>query len=105
MDKICGIDRYEHSPTYGEQVVDVAILWIRPGAPFKDVSVSGAIKHGDAVEVLEKKQYKQELWCKVSCTKYADEQAGWLKATLLEEEGKGQEGIKHGEQKGNTKVT
>lgn len=94
MDKICGVDRYEHSKDYGKKVVNEVYLWSRPGARVNAKNLRGLVAHGDKVEVLDKKQYKTELWCKVSCTKYPDKQEGWLKAVLLKKEGRDRPGIR-----------
>lgn len=93
-DTICTIDRYEHSPAYGEQVIDGVILWKMPGANLNENSVSGAVKHGDEVRVITTTTYKGELWAKVECTAYPKKQMGWLKSVFLAELGKDQPGIK-----------
>lgn len=82
-DTICGIDRYKDSKEFGKMVVETVILWRMPSADLKRDNVSGAVKHGDAVEILSTTHYKGELWAKVKCTIYEKEQKGWLSANLL----------------------
>ena len=92
-DKICLTDRYQHSQTFGERVLDFAILWKRPGAPMKAENMTGALGEGHIVEILEKKQYKQRTWAKVKAIVNEAVQTGWLVLTLLEEAGAKEPGI------------
>lgn len=88
-DTICGKDRYENSPSFGQEVVEIVILWKRPGDNITDLAkVSGAVAHGDPVEVLDKKLYKRTLYAKIKCDKYPTTQEGWVSSVFLEGLGK-----------------
>lgn len=90
-DTITCIDRYKYSPAYGERILPFATLLDRPRTLYTAEQMTGAVGHGFAVEILEKKQDNGDLWCKVRATDVKDEQTyiqeGWVKRQFLEREG------------------
>jgi hypothetical protein len=91
-DKITLIDRYKVSPTYEKQITAVALLLDKPREGMIIAgNVTGAVGHGQEVEILEKKQDNKALWCYVTCEVEhegkAYPQKGWVKRQFLENEG------------------
>ena len=93
-DTITGIDRYEHSPDRGKLVVEAVILWRRPGIEAAAEHVTGAVAHGDEVEVLRTVKRDGGVYARVKTDKYPNRQSGWMRATLLEKLGLDEPGIK-----------
>ena len=91
-DTINLIDRYKSSPAFGVQVMDFAPLLDKPRTGYKPENITGAVAHGQAVEIIEKKQEHNDVWLLVSCDIEHDgenyHQEGWVKRQLLENEGK-----------------
>lgn len=87
IDKIHGIDRYEHSPANGELVVPVALLWNEPGAIAKAKNLTGAVAHGCEVGVTKRKVHKTRNFFYVTANVEGKVQKGWISAMLLEDRG------------------
>ena len=91
-DIITCIDRYKSSPALGEQVLKAVILIDKPRAGYLAQHVTGALAHGAEVEIIDKKQAHNDVWCKVTGdVKHEEEilhQEGWCKRQFLENEGK-----------------
>lgn len=96
-DTLCGIERREKSDAFGEIVVPVIILWKKPGgsigakrwptgATEGPDNVAGALKHGDPVEVSQKKRKNGRTWFYVRNEE--QDQEGWVLDALLEKLGK-----------------
>jgi hypothetical protein len=88
-DKVCGIDRYKASSSFGELIVETILLWKRPNCEMKAGNLTGALAHGSEVEVLEWRGGK----AKVVAIVEGNIQTGWLRTTLLEEAGLKEQGI------------
>lgn len=84
-----GMERDQSSPAFGEVVVGgpgqtPIFLWDKPG---KFVKLSGALKHGDKVKVLDKKFKSGQMYYKVECTISHEgkdyPQCGWVSKRLI----------------------
>ena len=95
-----GIDRNPNSPEFGNLVVGgkgmmPITLWDRPAASMRGIHVTGGLKHNQRVEIISRTTFKGCRFVKVrkivihKGKKYP--QVGWLTASLLKREGKGQE--------------
>ena len=98
-DRAWGIERNPSSAAFGEQVLGgegqmPIILWSRPGCVAAAENVTGAVKHGQTVELMRKVQYRDEMWWRVRTAVVhkgkKHMQRGWIKQTLLRREGNGQ---------------
>jgi len=97
IDYICGIDRYEHSESYGKKVVEVAYLVKRPGKVITSERLTGVLAHGAKVNVVDTDYVKCLKYSKViEADPIIDQepQHGWLRNTLLLKAGLLEEGIK-----------
>ena len=90
-DTITTIDRYKHSPAYGKNVWPFAPLLDKPRAGYKAEHLTGAIAHGQEVEIIEKQQAHDDVWCHVRWdVEHEGEnyhQEGWCKRQFLVNEG------------------
>ena len=107
-DKVCGIDRYPNSQFRGMLESKIIFLWKSPGTAITAKNLTGVLKHGDDVLVMEKSVYKDTLWCKVRAATKTEKvgmsalkrmiqklekseppeyQDGWVKAQMLEKIG------------------
>ena len=91
-DTITTIDRYKSSPAYGQKVWPAVILLDKPRAGYDPKQhITGAVAHGQEVEIVDKQQAHDDLWCLVRCDiEHEGEvyhQEGWCKRQLLENEG------------------
>ncbi|MBW2674607.1 MAG: hypothetical protein JRD89_14550 [Deltaproteobacteria bacterium] len=93
IDEICGFDRYTNSIRRGELEVPIALLWKRPGCKAVAKNLTGALAHGEAVEILEKKQVKRTTYIRVRGIGHDEKQKGWVSPSLLLDEGLKVQGI------------
>ena len=92
-DTITTIDRYKVSPAYGKNVLPFVSLLDKPRMGYNpQMHMTGAVPHGQVVEVLDKKQEHNATWCKIQCDIEQDgetyHQEGWCSAKFLEDAGK-----------------
>lgn len=91
MDKMYGIERYPKSQALGELVCPVIMLWKKYGETKTAEAISGALKHGEAVEVLERVKWMGRTWCRVraEANELRQAQEGWVLVEFLEGYGHG----------------
>ena len=93
FDQAWGEDRYKHSPYYGEITQPVILLWREPGLRVAAANMTGALRHGEFVEVLGKTALRGSDWYKVRFDVQHEgqtyPQVGWLADRMLRARGKG----------------
>ncbi len=87
-DTAWGRERNRHSKVYGELVVPFIYLWSEPGlAEYDAMLLTGAVKHGDSVHVVMKKNVNGSMWAFVGKVVIKDgkryPQKGWVRTSLL----------------------
>ena len=90
-DRTWGIDRYKHSATFGELVVEVIYLWRTPGCKPSADNLTGVLAHDYEVTITKEKRRNGRLWCFVSADVEHEgktyHQEGWISSTLLKDAG------------------
>lgn len=87
QDTLCGIERWPASAACGELVCPAIVLWKKPGQTTpKAAMVAGALKHGEAVQVTQKRKSAGRTWYYVEspATDERQAQAGWVLESFLE---------------------
>ena len=84
-DTLYGIDRYKDSPMFGKLVVPEINLWKKSGSKGK---IIGTLQHGTAVEIVDKDQVNNFMFCKVRGSRQRGTPiTGWCRASLLKDAG------------------
>lgn len=86
-DIMWGIDRYVESLSRGVLVAPAIILWRRPGAGYAAKNMTGVLKHGTPVRILDKQQNQKRMWYLCSAAQGGRVQIGWCLGTLLKDIG------------------
>lgn len=94
-DILHGIEREPLSPAVGQLVCPVVFLWKQPGQTLKASAMSGALKHGETVEVTDAKVLNGRTWYHVNspATDKRPAQSGWCLDSFLLEKGKRDENL------------
>lgn len=91
-----GIERNPDSPMSGKLVLGgkgqiPIMLWREPGLPIKAENFTGAVAHGQELQVLRMKEHDGAEWYYVKCVvKHEGKsypQKGWIRRPLLKELG------------------
>lgn len=87
IDTVCGVDRYQVSPTFGQLVAPVIYMWKAISAAPIAKNLSGAVAHGTQVEIVRTKEQDGKTYAFVKCdiihNKKTYPQHGWVSAALL----------------------
>ena len=93
-DRTCGLDRYESSPSFGEVVVPIILMWEKPGQGVTSVNgLTGALPHDFEVTITKQKKHNGAAYSYIEGTQDGNRQVGWVRNTMLLEAGKNEEGI------------
>lgn len=93
QDTLCGVERWPASDAFGELVCPVIVLWKQPGQTTPNAAmVAGGLKHGEVVQVTQKRERAGRTWYYVEspATDERPAQAGWVTESFLERLGANQ---------------